>query len=55
MSDKIVNKFLNFLEKEMLPPIKRDFSWFNQILAEDLEKLTKSNKKSKKKKYKSKD
>ena len=49
----ILNKFLNFLKKEISPPIKKDFTWLSKIINEDLEKLTKEKKQSKKKKNKS--
>ena len=46
----ILNKFFNFLKKEVSPPIKKDFTWLSKIINEDLEKLTKEKKQSKKKK-----
>ena len=49
----ILNKFFNFLKKEVSPPIKKDFTWLGQIINEDLEKLTKEKKESKKRKNKS--
>jgi len=49
----ILNKFFNFLKKEVSPPIKKDFTWLGKIINEDLEKLTKEKKQSKKKKNKS--
>ncbi len=49
----ILDKFFNFLKKEVSPPIKKDFTWLGQIINEDLEKLTKEKKESKKRKNKS--
>ena len=49
----ILDKFFNFLKKEVSPPIKNDFTWLGKIINEDLEKLTKEKKQSKKKKKKS--
>ena len=49
----ILDKFFNFLKKEVSPPIKNDFTWLGKIIKEDLEKLTKEKKQSKKKKKKS--
>ena len=54
MNNKTINKFLNFMEDEVLPPIKKDFTWFTKTITKDLAKLTKDKKKSKKKKNKSK-
>ena len=48
----ILNKFFNFLKKEVSPPVKKDFTWLSKIISEDLEKLTKEKKQSKKKKKK---
>ena len=49
----ILDKFFNFLKKEVSPPIKKDFTWLGKIINEDLEKLTKEKKQSKKRKNKS--
>ena len=49
----ILNKFFNFLKKEVSPPIKKDFTWLGKIINEDLENLTKEKKQSKTKKSKS--
>ena len=54
MNNKIIDKFLNFIEKEVVPPIKNDFKWLSKTITKDLEKLTKDKKKFKKKKNKSK-
>ena len=48
MNNDIIDKFLNFLKKEVSPPIKKDFKWLSKALIEDLEKLTKEKKQSKK-------
>ena len=45
----ILDKFFNFLKKEVSPPIKNDFKWLGKIINEDLEKLTKEKKTIKKK------
>ena len=52
MNDKIIDKFLNFIEKEVVPPIKKDFTWLSKAITKDLEKLTKDKKQSKKNKNK---
>lgn len=49
----ILDKFFNFLKQEVSPPIKKDFTWLSKIINEDLEKLTKEKKQSKKRKNKS--
>ena len=49
MDNKIIDKILNFLEKEIAPPIKKDLKWLGKTITEDLEKLTKEKKQSKKK------
>ena len=41
MNNKIIDKFLNFIEKEVVPPIKKDFTWLSKTITKDLEKLTK--------------
>ena len=48
----ILDKFFNFLKKEVSPPIKKDFTWLGKIINEDLENLTKEKKQSKTKKNK---
>ena len=47
MNNKIVDKFLNLIEKEIVPPIKKDFRWLCKTITKDLEKLTKEKKQSK--------
>ena len=54
MDNKIIDKFLKFIEKEVVPPIKKDFTWLGKTITKDLEKLTKVKKQFKKKKNKSK-
>ena len=54
MNDKIIDKFLNFIEKEVVPPIKKDFTWLSKAITKDLKKLTKDKKEFKKEKKKSK-
>tara|TARA_B100001540_G_scaffold71006_1_gene64045 strand:+ start:112 stop:288 length:177 start_codon:yes stop_codon:yes gene_type:complete len=49
----ILDKFFNFLKKEVSLPIKKDFTWLGKIINEDLENLTKEKKQSKTKKKKS--
>ena len=53
MDNKIIDKFLKFIEKDVAPPIKKDFKWLGKAITKDLEKLTKEKKPSKKKKNKS--
>ena len=52
MKNKIIDKFLNFIEIDVSPTIKKDFTWLQKTLTKDLEKLTKNKKQSKKKKNK---
>ena len=52
MDNKILDKFLKFIEMEVSPTIKKDFTWLRKTLTKDLEKLTKNKKQSKKKKNK---
>ena len=54
MNNKIIDKFLNFIEKEVVPPIKKDFKCMIKSIYKDIEKITKDKKKFKKKKNKSK-
>ena len=53
MDNKIIDKFLKFIEKDFVPPIKKDFTWLSQTITKDLKKLTKEKKQYKKKKNKS--
>jgi len=52
MKNKIIDKFLKFIEMDVSPIIKKDFIWLGQTITKDLEKLTKNKKESKKKKNK---
>ena len=52
MENKIIDKFLKFIEIDVFPTIKKDFIWLGQTITKDLEKLAKNKKKSKKKKNK---
>ena len=50
---KIIYKFLNFIERDVVPPIKKDFTWLSKTIIKDLKKLTKDKRQTKKKKKKS--
>ena len=49
MDNKIIDKFLKFIEKDISPTVKKDFKWLGKMITKDLEKLTKAKKLSKKK------
>ena len=49
MDNKIIDKFLKFIEKDVDHTIKKDFTWLSKAITKDLEKLTKDKKQSKKK------
>ena len=49
MENKIIDKFLKFIETDVGFNIKKDFKWLSKTITEDLEKLTQKKKKSKKK------
>ena len=49
MDNKIIDKLLKFIEKDVAPIIKKDFTWLGKTITKDLEKLTKDKKQSKKK------
>ena len=53
MKNKIIDKFLKFIETDVSPTIKKDFTWLNKTITEDLEKLSKDKKQLNKKKKKS--
>ena len=53
MDNKIIDKFLKYIEKNIVPTIKEDFIWLGKSITKDLEKLTKEKKSPKKKKKKS--
>ena len=46
-NNDIIDKFINFIKKEVSPPIKKDLKRLSEAINEDLQKLTKE-KKSKK-------
>tara|TARA_Y100001970_G_scaffold227679_1_gene281738 strand:+ start:186 stop:359 length:174 start_codon:yes stop_codon:yes gene_type:complete len=47
-NNDIIDKFINFIKKEVTPPIKKDLKWLSKALNEDLQKLTKEKKNQKK-------
>ncbi len=47
MDNKIIDKFLKFIEKNVTLTVKKDFKWLGKAITKDLEKITK--KKSSKK------
>ena len=47
--NKIINRFLKFIEKNFTPTIKKDFKRLGKVITKDLEKLTKEKKHLKKK------
>ncbi len=49
MDNKIIDKFLKFIEKDVAPAIKKDIQWLSKVITKDLKKLTKEKKPSKKK------
>ena len=53
MDNKIIDKLLKLIEKNVTPSIKEDLKWLSKTITKDLEKLTKDKKQSKKKKNKS--
>jgi len=48
MGNKIIDKFLKFIEKDISPSIKKDLARLGKTITKDLEKLTKEEKSSKK-------
>ena len=40
MNNKTIGKFLEFIEKDMFPIIKKDFQWLGKAIIRDLTKLT---------------
>ena len=52
MDNKRIDKFLKFIEMNVAPTIKKDFKWLSKTITKDLEKLTKEEKQTKKKKNK---
>ena len=49
MENRIIDKFLKFIEKNVSSTIKKDFKWIGKIITEDLEKFTKEKKRAEKK------
>ena len=49
MDNKIIDKFLKFIEKNVTPSIREYFKWLGKTIAKDLEKLSKEKKPPKKK------
>ena len=48
MDNKIINKFLKFIEKNVTSTIKKDFKWLGKTVTKDLEILKNEKKSSKK-------
>ena len=48
-NNDIIDKFINFIKKEVSSPIKKDLKWLSEAINEDLQKLTKEKKNQKKK------
>ena len=40
-NNDIIDKFINFIKKEVSSPIKKDLKWLSEAINEDLQKLTK--------------
>ena len=49
MDNKIIDKFLKFIEMDVTPTVKKDFTWLVKAINKDLKKLTKDKNPSKKK------
>ena len=49
MDNKIIDKLLKLIEKNVTPSIKEGFKWLGKTITKDLEKLTKEKKPPKKK------
>ena len=49
MDNKIIDKLLKLIEKNVTPSIKEDFKWLGKTITKDLKKLTKEKKPPKKK------
>ena len=47
-NNDIIDKFINFIKKEVSPPIEKDLKWLSKAINEDLQKLTKEKKNQKK-------
>ena len=48
MDNKIIDNFFKFIEKNVVPTIKKDFTWLGKAITKDLEKFTKEKKSIKK-------
>ena len=48
MDNNIIDKFLKFIEMDVAPTIKKDFTWLVKAINKDLKKLTKDKNPSKK-------
>ena len=55
MNKNFEKKIIDFFAKNIVPTIKKDLRWLSNNIIEDLDKITKDNKKSKKKKNQNKD
>ena len=55
MNKNFEKKIIDFFAKNIVPTIKKDLRWLGNNIIEDLDKITKDNKKSKKKKNQNKD
>lgn len=49
MNNKIIDKFLKYIKKDISPTIKKDFQRLGKAITKDLGKLTKEKKPFKKK------
>ena len=50
MDNKIIDKFLKFIEMDVTSTVKKDFTWLVKVINKDLKKLTKDKNPSKKNK-----
>ncbi len=50
MENKIIDKFLKFIERDLAPTVKKDFTWLVKAINKDLKKLTKEKNPTKKNK-----
>ena len=41
MDNKIIDKLLKFIEKDVTPMVKKDLKWLGKTIIQDLKKLTK--------------
>tara|TARA_B100002051_G_C16185538_1_gene369441 strand:+ start:247 stop:420 length:174 start_codon:yes stop_codon:yes gene_type:complete len=55
MNKNFEKKIIDFFAKNIVPTIKKDLRWLGNNIIEDLDKITKDNKKSKKMKNQNKD